>query len=208
MFRRISFVAALGATALAALAFAGAALAAPTTPALKPMPFYVPPDQTLAWTPSVLDANALAQISGYYFVLIDVTAAQQNPGGSVVTTKVRPYALPSSVKLNVLFPGVVNTHEYQLCVRAIEITDKFSPVWSPSRSCATFQVWDWKSIIKRIADKYVAINPDPGCIQCGLAEFVRDPAVAARLRATVVREPTPIAGLRVDARGVVAIVTG
>jgi hypothetical protein len=208
MFRRISFLAALGAAVVTALALAGSALAAPTTPSLKPMPFYVPPDQTLAWTPSVLDANAVPQLSGYYFVLIDVTAAQQNPGGNVVTTKVRQYTLPSSVKLNALFPGVVNTHQYQLCVRAVEITDAFQAVWSPSRSCATFQVWDWKSIVKRIADQYVSINPDPGCIQCGLAEFVRDPGIAERLRATVIREPAPITGLRVDVRGDVSVVAG
>src|SRR5262245_43335434 len=207
MFRRISFLAAIGAAVVTALALAGSALAAPTTPSLKPMPFYVPSDQTLAWTPSVLDANAVPQLSGYYFVLIDMTAAQQNLGGSYLT-KVRQYALPTSVKLNTLFPGVVNTHEYELCVRAIEITDQFAPVWSPSRSCATFQVWDWRSIIKRIADQYVSINPDPGCIQCGLAEFVSDPGIAERLRATVIREPAPISSLRVDARGEVAVVAG
>jgi hypothetical protein len=156
----------------------------------------------------VLDANAVPQLSGYYFVLIDITAAQQNPGGNVVTTKVRQYTLPTSVKLNALFPGVVNTHQYQLCVRSVEITDAFQAVWSPSRSCATFQVWDWKSIVKRIADQYVSINPDPGCIQCGLAEFVRDPGIAERLRATVISEPAPITGLRADVRGDVSVLAG
>jgi hypothetical protein len=199
VFRRITFTAVLAASLVAALAMAGSALAAPTTPILKPMPFYVPSDQPVGWTPSGLDSNGNPNLSAYEFTLFNLTV----PGSKTVAY--RPFVLPASTTLNTLFPGVSSGDEYALCVRTIEVTNSLQVLFS-YRSCAVFQVI-YKLELARIVNKYVAYNPDPGCIMCGLAAAVTDdPVIGEKLQAVAVRDPAPIAGVRIDARGEVAIV--
>ena len=201
MFRRITLTAVLAASFVAALAMAGSALAAPTTPVLGAMPFYVHTDQTVSWTPSSLDSNGNAAVSAYEFSLLNLTA------GGPKTVAYRPYTLPTSTKLNALFPGVATGNEYVLCVRTVEVTTGFQLLFS-SRTCRGFQVV-YKLELAKIVDKYIEYNPDPGCIQCGLTEILTDdPITNQRIMAATVRDPSPITGARIDARGEVTVIYG
>ena len=212
MYRRT--VLAVLACVVALAVTAGSALAAPSTPTLAPMPFYVPADQQLSWAPSALDPNGLPGASAYELTLIDVDLALQNvanPGTNppdVVTKHVyRPYIQPTTGTLNALFPSVGVGHEYELCVRTIELTTSYGVVFS-TRSCAHFEVVLKLYAFKRIVDQYLSVNPDEGCIKCGLTALAKDPTIVERLRGVVVRDPAPIVGLRFDARGDATVVTG
>jgi hypothetical protein len=202
MFRRITYVAVLGACILAALSLAGSAMAAPTAPQLSPLPFYVSDDQPVSWSPSVLDPDGLPGLSSYEFQLVDMTA------GGASTKTYRPYTLPATEKLNMLFPNVVELHEYFLCVRTVEVTAAYEVRFS-YRTCAHFKVTYSIKDLWRIVNQYIEVNPDPGCIVCGPDEILtKDPEILTKISAGLRRDPAPITGLRVDARGGVAIVTG
>jgi hypothetical protein len=217
MFRRITCVAtAAVAVAAVALALAGSALAAPSTPVLASLPTYVSADQQLSWTPSVLDADGVPAFSAYEFSLFDMTLAEAklatDPAGynPADYTKIayRAATLSTTAKLNGLFPAIAEYHEYFLCVRMDEVTSALGGRYS-YKSCRTFVVAYPFVLPRLILDKYISINPDPGCIRCGLASYVSDdPIVYRAISTAVVRDPAPITGLRVDDRGNVAIVYG
>jgi hypothetical protein len=60
------------------------------------------------------------------------------------------------------------------------------------------------------ADRQVRRDqPRPGLHRLpDLANYLTDPEVQARISASLTREPAPIVGVRVDARGGFALVTG
>jgi len=203
MVRRIIHVAVLGACLAAALALAGSATASPSTPQLAPLPFYIPADQQINWSASALDPDGLPGLTSYQFQLVDVTA------GGASTKTFRPWTLPTTAKLDALFPNVTELHEYVLCVSTVEVTTSYDVLFS-YRTCAHFKVMFSIGDLRRLLDKYVSLNPDPGCIVCGpdLGRYVRDPEIVARINAGLSREPAPITGIAIDARGGAAIVTG
>lgn len=203
MVRRIIHIAVLGACLAAALALAGSATASPSTPQLAPLPFYISADQQISWSASALDPDGLPGLTSYKFQLVDLTA------GGATTTTFRPWTLPTTAKLDALFPNVTELHEYVLCVSTVEVTSSYDVLFS-FRTCDHFKVMYSIGDLRRLLDKYISINPDPGCIVCGpdLRRYAGDPEIAAKIGAGLSREPSPITGIAVDARGGVAIVTG
>jgi len=201
VFRRVNLTAVLAASLVTALAMAGSALAAPTTPVLTAMPFYVYTDQQVSWTPSSLDSNGNPGLSAYEFTLLNLTA------GGPKQVAYRPFTMAASTKLNALFPSVTTATQYALCVRAVEVTNSFQVLFS-LRTCQVFHVV-YKLDLAKIVNKYVEYNPNPGCIQCELAQVVTDdPVIYEKLKNAAVRDLAPITGARIDARGEVAIITG
>jgi hypothetical protein len=201
VFRRITFLAVLATSLVAALALAGSALAAPSTPVLSAMPFYVHTDQLVSWSPSSLDSNGNPNLSAYEFTLLNLTTAAPKE------IAYRAFASPTSAKLDALFPNVSSGSEYILCLRAVEVTNSFQVLFS-SRTCRVFLV-TYKLDLAKIVNKYIEYNPNPGCIMCGLIEFVTDdPVIQERLEAVAVRDPAPITGVKIDARGEVSLVIG
>jgi hypothetical protein len=198
------YVAVLAACLLTAAAVAGSAAAAPSAPQLAAVPFYVSADQPISWSKSFLDPDGLAGLTSYEFQLADLTS-----GGS--TNTYRPWVLPTTANLDALFPNVVAPHEYVLCVFAVEVTTGYSVRFS-ARTCIHFEVTYTASLgdLRRLLDKYVAINPNPECIVCGpdLGRYEGDPAIRERIDAGLTRQPAPITGVSIDARGGFAVVTG
>jgi hypothetical protein len=216
MIRRITCaVGAALSVVVASLALASSALAAPSTPVFTPMPFYVPPDQQLSWTQSLLDANGNSGLSAYDLMLFDMTKAAAKYAAD--PTGYNPSAFMSdaytsygqtTAKLNVLFPNVAAGDEYLLCIRTVEVTKTFGVVLS-GRSCRAIAVAYPFALPPILAEKYISINPDPGCLQCGVARFVSDdPETIRVISSAVVRDPTPIIGVRIDERGAVSLVYG
>src|SRR5262249_27229336 len=217
MIRRITCaVGAALSVVVASLALAGSALADPSIPWLTPLPFYVSPDEQIPWAKSVLDVDAVPGLSAYQFRSFDMTKAAAklaaDPAGyhpsDFISYTYSRYTLPTTAKLNVLFPAVVLGDEYLLCVRTYEVTAGLT-VKVSGWSCAVFVVARPYILPKLVLDKYLQVNPDPGCLVCGVGRFVtEDPETIRVISSAVVRDPTPIVGVSVDARGNATVVYG
>ena len=147
MFRRTGV--ALGAVA-ATLALAASAQAAPSTPVMKPIPFYTCGSSvTASWTPSAPDPGGL--IVGYRLDVSDITAG----------TSSSKFTAGLSSPIGPLVHG----HQYIARVRAMQFRNG-----AISYSLASGRTF--KALCLRIPDeilnRYVAYNPFPECIMCGL----------------------------------------
>lgn len=100
MIRRL---AALAGAAVATLAFAASAQAAPTTPIMNALPYYQCGTPVVTWTPSTPDPGAV--ILGYRVDLGDLTLGTSVAKGTNA--------------LGMALPGLINNHQYVARVRAI-----------------------------------------------------------------------------------------
>ena len=130
----------------ASLAFAASAQAAPTTPGLKPIPYWVCDSSLpISWTPSTPDL--FGTIVGYRVDIGDLTTGTSSA--------------KFTSALGTTLTGLVNGHHYVVRVRALQ---KRFGVYTYSTSAAD----TFKRLCLQIPDKiisqYVEYNPWPECI--------------------------------------------
>jgi hypothetical protein len=184
MLRRLG---AIAGAALASLAFAASAQAAPSTPILNPIPPTVCASAIgVTWTPSTPDPGGV--IVAYRLDIGDLTAGT------------------SYVKwvngLGTTISGLVNGHTYVVRVRALQAQGSTLTYSLPSgrvfkRQCLFIPKLD-------ISD-YVAYNPWPECPMCGLREQIQiDDPVIQRAVASVPDAPERFRGMDLQADGAIA----
>jgi hypothetical protein len=190
MLRRLIPAAVVG--AVASLAFAGSALAAPSTPHLAPIPTYVcGSTPNLSWTASSPDPGA--HVIAYRVDIGDLTAGTSSykyAGG--LGTTIGPLAA---------------NHHFVVRVRALEMTASHALVYSASsadsfsRSCLR--------ISDEVLNRYVAYNPWPECIMCGLQQYFSDDPIMERQIATAVAPAAErIRGIEIAADGQAVVIGG
>jgi hypothetical protein len=190
MFRRIAV--ALGAAA-ATLAFAASAQAAPSTPIIHPMPYFVCGDPTVSWTPSTPDPGGI--IVSYRVDIGDLTTGTAGfkwvPGLSTTLT------------------GLANNHKYVVRVRALQFRNGVTSF--SNSSGRTFQK-TCLVIRQDILDRYVEYNPFPECIMCGVSlqdiYMGDDPLIAKQLAAATLPGADRLKGLQLEADGAVQFIGG
>jgi hypothetical protein len=191
MLRRIGI--ALGAVA-ASLTLAAAAQAAPTTPIMNPLPVTTCADTvTASWTKSIPDPGAA--IVSYRVDVGDLTAG--TAGHKFVSGLSTPIG------------GLINGHQYVVRVRALQV--KNATLTYSSSSGRTF-----RRLCIRIDDdilqRYVAYNPFPECIMCGLkATDVYDgvdPAIIKQLSVATLPAADGLKAINLEADGSVRFIGG
>jgi hypothetical protein len=181
MIRRLGAVAG---AALASLAFAASAHAAPSTPILNPIPTYVCNSSiTVSWTPSTPDPGGT--ILGYRLDIGDLTT-----GTAYVKW---------SNTLSAPITGLVHGHQYVVRVRAFQARGNTFAYSAPSGR--TFKRLCFAIPTERIK-QYVEYNPWPECIMCGIREQleIEDPVIQRAL-ATAVLPAERFAGMELEADG-------
>jgi hypothetical protein len=190
MLRRLIPAAVVG--AVASLAFAGSALAAPSTPHLAPIPNFVCGSTlTMNWTASTPDPGA--QVIAYRVDIGDLTAGTSSyKYVSGLSTTIGPLAA---------------NHHFAVRVRALELTSSHALVYSAS-SADSF-VRSCLKISDEILNRYVAYNPWPGCIMCGLVDFFSDDPIMER-QIAVATAPVAerIQGVQLAADGEARVIGG
>ena len=180
--------------AVASLAFAGSAFAQPTAPQLNPIPNFVcGKTLNVSWSKSTPDF--LAHVIAYRVDVGDLTAgtASYKYTGGLGTT----------------LGGLVANHHYVIRVRALEMTDLSPHALIYSQSSADTFVDSCLKISDEILNRYVAYNPWPECIMCGLTQYFSDDPIMERQVATAVQPAAEkIAGVQLKADGSVAIYGG
>jgi hypothetical protein len=149
MFRRLGV---LAAAAVASLALASTASAAPTTPIMAPIPYFACGNVTASWTPSTPDPGGI--ILGYRVDLGDLTA------GTSSAKATGALSMPLS-------PLVAN-HEYVARVRAIQY--RAGQISYSAPSGRVFQKTCLFIDPAKIARDYVLYNPWPECIMCDVLQ--------------------------------------
>jgi hypothetical protein len=188
MIRRLAVI--LG-VVFATLAITASAHAAPSTPQLKPIPYWVCGHTlNVSWSASTPEPGG--QIVAYRLDVGDLTAG----------TAYHKY----TSALGTTIGGLVTGHHYVVRMRALQLKGNvFS--WSGT-SADTFVA---SCLLQRIDDDYVAYDPFwwDQCWVCGLGELVSDdPVVNEALRLGVAPVNERIRGLKIDARGEMTIVAG
>lgn len=190
MFRRLIPGAFVG--AVASLAFAGSALAAPSTPHLAPIaPYVCSSTVNLSWTPSTPDPGAHVLV--YRVDIGDLTtgtASHKYVGG--LSTTIGPLA---------------SGHQFVVRVRALEMTAAHALVYSATSGDS------FKRACLRLPDdviqRYVAYNPWPECIMCGLLDYYSDDPIMERAIATATPPVAEkIGGIQIAADGEIAVIGG
>ncbi len=181
--------AALGAVA-ATLAFTGSALANPSTPTLGPIsPWVCTSSLNVSWSASTPDPGAT--LLAYRVDLGDLTTG--TAGYKYVT------ALGTPIN------GLVSGHKYVIRVRALEITSTNHLVFSGTAA----DTFTRTCLELRQTNEYVAYNPDPGCIMCGLTDiFANDPGMERRLSVATLPVSERVTGLQIEAGGRTIVITG
>jgi hypothetical protein len=176
-----------------ALAVAGPASAAPTTPQLDPIPYWVmAPSLNVTWSPSAFDRGSIFGL--YNLQVRDLTLG---------TTKESVWLQGTSYKIQ----GLVAAHKYGLRLRAAE-SDGSTLTYSTS-SVDVFLVVPNLAEIQPIYYEFIEWPPPPDCPMCGLFElFSDDPVVYESLKQTRVMDGELLKGVIVDARGGVSAVYG
>ena len=190
MFRRLIPGALVG--ALASLAFAGSALAAPTTPHLAPIPAFVCGSTlNMSWSASTPDPGA--HVIAYRVDIGDLTAGTSSykyVGG--LSTTIGPLAA---------------NHHFAVRVRALELTSSHALVYSAS-SADSF-VRNCVKISDEVLNRYVAYNPWPECIMCGLQDYFSDDPIMERQIATATLPAAErIRGVQIAADGEAVVIGG
>jgi hypothetical protein len=180
MLRRLG---ALAGAALASLAFAASAQAAPSTPILNPIPNTCASSVNVSWTPSFPEAGGT--ILAYRLDIGDLTAGTS-------------YAKWSN-GLNATISGLQLNHQYVVRVRALQGKGSVLSWSNPSgrvfkRQCLIIPKLDISG--------YVAYNPWPECPMCGLRAAIQiDDPVIQRAIASVPDAPERFGGMVLEADG-------
>ena len=191
MLRRIGI--ALGAVA-ASLTLAAAAQAAPSTPIMNPIPVNTCADSVVAsWTKSIPDPGAA--IVSYRVDIGDLTTG--TAGHKFVSALSTPIG------------GLVNGHQYVVRVRALQV--KNATLTYSASSGRTFRRLCIK-LSDDILNRYVAYNPFPECIMCGLrATDVYDgvdPAIIKQLSVATLPAADGLKAINLEADGSVRFIGG
>ena len=193
MFRPLGRFGILAAALVSALSFSGSALAAPSTPVLKPIaPVIFSTSLNVQWFPSTFDQGAI--LKGYGVYLSDTTAGT-----------LAQYSTPAtSLQLVNLEAG----HKYIVRVRAVEVMPNLQAYVSSS-------AWDVFTVMPLfIPDLYweeIRFPPDPPwCLTCPPFDilFERDPELRLSRERIQLVDRERVVGLRVDARGEVTPIAG
>ena len=174
MLRRLGVAAV---AAVASLAFAASAQAAPSTPFLNPIPNTCASSVNATWTPSFPEPGGM--ILAYRLDIGDLTA-----GTSYVKWSNGLSATISGLQLN---------HQYVVRVRSLQAKGSALTLSNPSgrvfkRQCLVIPQLDHS--------RYVAYNPWPECIMCGLREQIQiDDPVIQRAIASVPDAPERFGGM-------------
>src|SRR4051794_35094551 len=186
MFRRLG---ALAGAALASPAFAASAHASASAPTIKPFPYYVCGSSVnVAWAASTPDPGGV--IVQYRVDVGDLTAGTAGfkwvPG------------------LSTTIGGLIANHHYVVRVRALEFKNG-ALLWSPT-SARTFYRGCILIAPERL-QQYVAYNPWPECIMCGLLDSLQldDPVIYKEVATATLPAADPIRGMTLEADGSVAI---
>ena len=173
--------------ALASLAFASTASAAPSTPIMQPIPKYACGNVTAAWTPSAPDPGGT--ILGYRLNLFDLT------DGSTANF--------ASTTLSAPVPGLVANHKYVVRVRAVQYLNGAIQYSLPSgrafqKTCLFIDPSKW-------ANEYVEYNPWE-CWVCNPIEGLRieDPVIQRAVAAAKLPGPERFAGMQIEADGAIS----
>jgi hypothetical protein len=168
MFRRLGV---LAGAAVATLALASSAQAAPSTPIMKPIPTYACGTVTASWTPSFPEAGG--QIIGYRVDLGDLTTGTSSASFTAGLSKV-------------LTP-LVSGHRYVARVRAMQFKNGVV-----SYSASSGRIFNKVCLFIPIDREYVEYNPDWGCPMCDIdwgVLRIDDPVIQrAVVRAVSVQE--------------------
>jgi hypothetical protein len=178
---------------IASLAFAGSALAQPTAPQLAPIPPAVcGPSVNVSWTASTPD------------VFANVIAYRVDVGD--LTTGTASYKYVNG--LSTTIGGLALNHHYVLRVRALEL-GWFSHQLTYSSSSADTFVRSCLRISDDVLNRYVAYNPWPGCIMCGLLDFYSDdPVMQREIAAAIPPAAEKIRGVQLAADGSAQVIGG
>ena len=192
MLRRLGI--ALGAVA-ASLTMAAAAQAAPTTPIMNPLPVTTCADTvTASWTKSTPDPGAA--IVSYRVDVGDLTTG--TAGHKFVSALSTPIG------------GLINGHQYVVRVRALQV--KNATLTYSNSSGRTFKRQCIYRIDDDILQRYVAYNPFPECIMCGLkATDVYDgvdPAIMKQLTVATLPGVDPLKSIQLEGDGSVRFIGG
>jgi hypothetical protein len=187
MLRRIGI--ALSAVA-ASLTLAAAAQAAPTTPIMKPIPYYNCETPVLSWTPSTPDPGGI--IVSYRVDLSNLTAGTSGmkwvPG------------------LSVSLGGLPANQSFVARVRALQF---HNGITSYSASSGRAFSTTCLRISKEILDRYVAYNPFPECIMCGKLEDIYtgvDPEISKQLSVATLPGADRLKGIEIAGDGSVRFI--
>jgi hypothetical protein len=168
MLRRLSV---LAGAAVASLALASSAQAAPTTPVMKPIPTYACGSVTASWTPSFPEFGGT--IVGYRVDLGDLTTGTSTASFTAGLSKV-------------LSP-LVNGHKYVARVRSMQFKNG-----AITYSASSGRIFNKTCLFIPIDREYVEYNPDWGCPMCELdwgVLRIDDPVIQrAVVRAVSVQE--------------------
>jgi hypothetical protein len=187
MIRRL---AAFAGAAVATLAFAAGAQAAPTTPVMNPMAYYQCGTPVASWTPSTPDPGGV--ILGYR---VDIGDLSTGTAGVPKGTNA----------LSMSLPGLSTNHQYVVRVRAIQF--RFGAITYSASSGRTFKKACLFYPVDRITREYVAYNPFPECIMCGVLDDLKieDPAILRALPTAKLPAAEAIRGVEIEADGSVVV---
>jgi Fibronectin type III domain len=180
MLRRLGVAAV---AAVASLAFAASAQAAPSTPILNPIPNTCASYVNVSWSPSTPEPGGT--ILGYRLDIGDLTT-----GTAYVKW---------SNSLSSTISGLQLNHQYVVRVRALQAKGPALSFSYPSgrtfkRQCLVIPQLDHS--------KYVAYNPFPECIMCGVREQLQiDDPVILRAIASVPDAPERFGGMELRGDG-------
>jgi hypothetical protein len=193
MFRPLLRLGVLATALVSALAFSGSALAAPSTPVLKPIaPVIFSTSLKVEWFPSAFDRGAL--FTGYNVFLSDTTAGTLAQYGTTGT----------SLQLVNLKSG----HKYVVRVRALEVMPNLQAYVSSS----AFDVFTVLPLF--VPDLYweeIRFPPDPPwCLTCPPFDilFQDDPVLRLNRARIQVVDTERVLGVTVDPRGLVTPIHG
>jgi hypothetical protein len=193
MFRPFLRLGFLAAALVSALAFSGSALAAPTTPVLKPIPPVVfSTSLTVGWWPSTFDRGAI--LTGYRLYLSDLSSGT--------------FTQHSTQNTQYHFVNLKVGHKYVVRVQAIEVMSNLQG----SASGSAFDVFTVLPLF--IPDLYweeIRFPPDPPwCLTCPPFDilFQDDPLLRLNRARIQVVDTERVLGVTVDPRGEVTPILG